>query len=487
MLRTLYAKLSFTLIALLLIVGVFYTLLSLSSISHYMQETGQKLNLDLAKNLVMDRNLVKEGKLNNDALKATFMEYMVINPSIELYLLDANGQILSYSADPGKVKRKSVSLKPINAFLNGQRLPLMGDDPRSHDKQKIFSVTPIPDTENPEGYLYIVLLGEQYDQAEQMIRQSLLWRQTGWALIGSLSFGLVLGLMLFRHLTRRLNKLSRNMDQFDINQFKQQTFTDEFSPNGDEIERLNYTFQKMATRLNEQMVQLKQQDNQRRELVANVSHDLRTPVAILHGYLETLGIKANTLTEEERNNYIHQALQSSVRLNQLINELFELAKLEAHETVPRKESFNLTELAYDVVQKFQLKAAQKEIRLNLHAEDTAIFVDADIALIARVFENLIGNAIKFTPQGKTIDIHLASDGELIITKVKDAGPGIAADDLPKIFDRFYQGEENSNRATPGGLGLAIAKRILELHQGTIGVVSQLGDGAEFSFSLPRVC
>lgn len=485
MFRTLYARLSLSLVALLLSVGVLYTLLSLSAAKYYLQETDQKLHLDLAKNLVADRNLVESGRLNEKALQATFMEYMVINPSIEIYLLDLQGNILSYSADPGKVQRRSVSLAPILAFLRGEALPLMGDDPRSHDRQKIFSVTPVPSAENPEGYLYVVLLGEQYDDAEQFIKESIIWKQTGWALSGSLLAGLIAGLWLFRRLTQRLNRLSIDMDQFrqsDFNRFNAMTVTHK---SRDEIDRLGLTFQQMAQRIATQLDALKQQDSLRRELVANVSHDLRTPVAILHGYLETLELKGDQLDEQERDHYLKQALQSSDRLNQLIAELFELARLEAQESVPEREPFNLAELAHDVVQKFRLPAEEKGITLTLNATSENLFAWGDIGLIARVFENLLGNALKFTPAGGLVTVTLSDVDNRCVVRIQDSGPGIAATELTKIFDRFYQGKDNGNRAKPGGLGLAIAKRIIDLHGGHIQAGSEAGRGTCFVFSLPQ--
>jgi len=483
MLNTLYAKLSATLVALLITIGVFYTLLSLSSASYYLQETEQKLNLDLAKNLVRDRNLVEQGKINKKALSSTFMEYMMINPSIEIYLLDLQGKILSYSAEPGQVKRRSVSLIPIRAFLNGEKLPLLGDDPRSHDRKKIFSVTQVPSESNPEGYLYVVLLGEEYDNTEQFIKESILWKQTGFALLGSLIIGLVIGLLLFRKLTYRLNRLSSDIDVFRNSDFSQLNGRKPRSISGDEIDQLEGTFNQMGERIISQMDQLKKQDNLRRELVANVSHDLRTPVAILHGYLETLDLKAEQLSSEEKATYIKQALQSSERLNSLITELFELAKLDATETVISKERFNLPELANDVLQKFQLRASEKTINLNLNINDGSIFCDAEIGLIARVLENLISNAIKFTPPKGDVNISIRKADKQIITTVADTGMGIEADDLDKVFHRFYQGKNNSNRSTPGGLGLAIVKRIIELHDGNISVSSS-DKGSIFTFSLP---
>lgn len=170
MLRTLYGRLALALFLLLVTVGALFTLLSLYSVREYTAAVNQALNRDLARNLVSDRNLVTDGRLNRDALKTLFELYMTINPSIEIYLLDADGRILSYSADPDKIKRKRVSLGPIRALLSDPTaFPLLGDDPRSHDRRKVFSVTPVPSEAHPTGYLYVVLRGEEYDLAESMV------------------------------------------------------------------------------------------------------------------------------------------------------------------------------------------------------------------------------------------------------------------------------------------------------------------------------
>jgi len=483
MFRTLYAKLSLVLILLLLVVGTIYAFLSLSSVRYYQQEVEQKLNLDLAKNLVMDRNLVESGRINQSALKETFSAYMTINPSIEIYLLDLDGKILSYSADPGKVKRNSVSLAPINAFLSGERLPLLGDDPRSHEQSKVFSVTPVPSAEAPEGYLYVVLRGELYDDIEHFISESIIWRQSGWALAGSLLIGLLAGLVLFYKLTRRLNRLSENLRDFRGSDFSEFNAISRPRQQGDEIDQLAAACEEMASRIVDQLSDLKQQDSMRRELVANVSHDLRTPIAILHGYLETLQLKSDSLSREEQKRCLQQALQSSVRLTHLISELFELTRLEAQETTPHCESFNLAELAQDVVQKFQLQAAEKQITLAVEDVEGIPFVYADIGLIARVLENLVGNAMKFTADGG-ITLSFEPHDDALLCRVSDTGPGIPAEHLPHIFERFYQGGGDNSRLRPGGLGLAISHKIIELHGSRLDVESVEGRGTTFIFALP---
>lgn len=150
--------------------------------------------------------------------------------------------------------------------------------------------------------------------------------------------------------------------------------------------------------------------------------------------------------------------------------MFELAKLDSREIQPRSKPFSLGELAQDVTQKFQLAAERKNIRLQTRIEMTLPFVSGDIGLIERVLENLIENAIRFTPDSGTVTIGVANQNGWVATTVSDTGPGISETDIPLIFDRYYRVEKN-NRSEGTGLGLAIAKRIIELHESIIDVVS----------------
>ena len=402
MLRTLYAKLALGLVVLIATMGLVYALLSLSATRHYLAEVNQQVNRDLAYNLVADRDLVAEGRLNEPALKSMFHDYMQINPSIEIYLLDMGGRILSYSADPGKVKRKHVSLEPIREFLDDSaRFPLLGDDPRSHDRRKVFSVTPVPSADAPQGYLYVVLRGEMYDFVDAFAQGSYFARLSAWAVAATLGFGLLAGLIVFRLLTRRLQRLTSVMDTFRLSDFSEPThyLQKPAAKAPDEVDRLGVTFDQMAGRIVEQIQELKQQDALRRDLVAQVSHDLRTPLAALHGYLETLIVKEDSLTPEERASYLAIVLRQSEHLTRLVGDLFELAKLEAQEESPQCEPFSLPELVQDVVQKFQLKADEDDVTLAMELDADLPLVSADIALVERVLDNLIDNALTHTPAG----------------------------------------------------------------------------------------
>ena len=164
MFRTLYSRLALTLFILLCLVGVILIHVIGHSSTLYQQEVTQKLNRELAAHIVAEQTLIQDHKINHSALEHLFHQLMVINPSIELYLLNEHGSILGYSALPGKVKRTQIALKPIQAFLDGNtRYPLKGDDPRNPEDRKVFSAARIADHNGLQGYLYIVLGGEQYD------------------------------------------------------------------------------------------------------------------------------------------------------------------------------------------------------------------------------------------------------------------------------------------------------------------------------------
>lgn len=488
MFRSLYARLAAALVLLVVLLGGAYMLVSLQAGRLYFQELNQQVNHQLAANLIAENRLsIEGGRFDRAALEQIFHAYMVINPSIEVYLLDNRGQILAFSAPPGTVQRGRVDLSPVRTFLRKDgRLPIVGDDPRDPAGEKVFSVAPIGPASQPQGYLYVVLAGQQLNSVADMLQGSYILR-LGLAGLGVAAlFGLLAGLWLLRRITRRL----RRLDQA-ITAFEDAGFT-EFHPppdldtrSRDELGRLGRSFTHMAERIGSQIGSLRQTDALRRELVANVSHDLRTPIASLQGYLETLLMKDETLSERQRREYLGIALRHSERLGKLVSELFELAKLDSGHTELRREAFSPGELAQDVVLKYRLTAQRHGVDLRVRIPPDLPFVNADIGLIERVLENLLDNAIRHTPAGGRVEVLLSENEGQVRIEVADTGCGIPAEELPYVFDRFYQVNKSEREASGGvGLGLAIAKRILDLHTSSIAVDSRPEAGTRFDFSLP---
>jgi two-component system OmpR family sensor kinase len=486
--HSLYSKLAVVLLVLFLIVGIIFIIVSTYTTEMYQQEVNQKLNRELARLIVSERLMIKDDRVDQKALGEIFHMLMVINPSIEVYLLDPAGKILAFSADPGKVKRKSVALGPVKQFIEGDSsFPLFGDDPRNPQGKKVFTAAPVPLEGEPEGYLYVILGGETYDSVIQKLQASYIFRLGMWAVITSLVIAGATGLIIFASLTRRLRRLAGAMDAYTDG-----TAVDALDlpaskdvPSADEIDRLVETFRHMAARIREQVDSVQKADALRRELVANVSHDLRTPLSTLQGYMETLLIKRDQLSPEERKHYIEIAIDHCNRLSHLVADLFELAKLEAKDRQITPEPFNINELIQDVVQKFRLRAEENGVVMRADIGGDLPFVVADIGLIERVLENLIENALNYSPNGGSVIIVPTRKAGEVSISVSDTGPGIPEGELPRIFERFYQPDESrTDRPGHSGLGLAITKQILDLHGATITVESEPDKGATFRFSLP---
>ena len=488
MFKNLYARLAAVLMGLFLVIGIFYILLTIYTTRLYFQEVSQKLNRVLAQQMVSEKILMRDGRANEKALQNIFRMLMVVNPGIEVYLLDTDGRILAFSAPPGKVKRQVVSLGPVNDLLSGAfSLPILGDDPRDLTSRKVFSAAPVMMNGRAEGYLYIILGGEEFDTTAHMLQGSYILKLSMGAAAGGLLFALLAALLLFNRLTRPLRHLTAAMEEFRQSGFSEPpALLDQLrESSGNEITILGMICKEMTGRIVLLIKELKAADAHRREFLANIAHDLRTPLTSLQGYLETLLMKEGTLTPEEQRNYLTIAMKRSDQMGKLVTELFELAKLDSPDVPFRFEPLSLAELIQDILQKFQLTSAQKKIALVMHAPEDLPLAFADIGLCERVLENLIDNAVRYTPEGGSITISAAPNGDRILVRVSDTGNGIPQEDIPHLFDRLYRrGRTREDNSTSSGLGLAIAKRIVELHGSGIEVSSTINAGTTFTFTLP---
>jgi len=490
MFRSLYGKLAAVLTLLFGLVGLIFIGVTLFATDMYQQEVNQRLNLQLADHIASENQLIKSNRIDMKALEHIFHMMMVINPGIEIYLVDPDGQIRAYSAPREKIKRTRIDVAPIRRFLAGNaQIPILGEDPRDPTGKKVFAATRIPEKGDLEGYLYVILGGEAYDTVAQKLKASYILQLSGWMIGASLLFALVAGLIIFAFLTHRLKRISQAVSSFDVSEPWKLTslLPDKTRRKGDEIDRLANTFRSMAEHIQIQMNELKEADNLRREMIANVSHDLKTPLSTLQGYMETLLLKDNDFTKDERKAYLKTAINHCHRLGKLINELLELAKLESDQIQLQMELFNLNELVQDVVLKFQLKADEKQVKLLPVLNQDLPFVEGDIGLIERVFENLMENAIRYTPENGTVEIRLEAGSNRITVHISDTGSGIPEDQLPHIFKRFYRlDNDGEKQAGHSGLGLAITRKILELHHSNIRVQSRLNLGTTISFHLSAV-
>jgi signal transduction histidine kinase len=450
------------------------------------EEVTQRLSRGLAAHIAQSSELMDAGGLRPDAVRRLFGQLMVVNPSVEVYLLDANGHITGDDAPPGHVKRDRVDLAPVRRFLDRAPLPIFGDDPRSFGGLKVFSAAPLSAANGTvSGYIYVILLGETRDALAAHAAASATLRNTLRSMAIVAVLGIAAGLIAFGWITRPLRRLSEALSRFDPRGEPAQLPALAPQTGGgnakDEIVVLERAFAQMAGRIGEQLSALARSDQMRRELVTNISHDLRTPLTSLHGYLELLALKGDALSESERRRYLGTALAQSEKVGKLAQSLFELARLEYGIVAPQWEDFSLADLIQDVFQKFELAAQGKSIALEARIPPRLPNVRADLAMMERVLTNLLDNAIRHTPEGGAVRIELESRGEKVAVVVADTGPGIAAELRPVLFQRALQVGD----AHRGGLGLLIVQRMLQLQRSDISLQERTGQGAVFEFLLER--
>ena len=483
MLNSISIKLSAALVVLFLVIGVTLVALTRYSSDMYYQELTQRLNSPVAMYVAGEAPLIRNGEVNAEALQALAHQAMIINPSVEVYLLDSGGHILTHDLGDDALRRASVDLAPVRRFLSDTtHLPLLGDDPRTSAGKKIFTAAEVRNADRLEGYVYVVLSGQKHEQLANSAEFSEVMRLSTFAIIACVVFGLGSALLIFGRLSRRIKTLTATVNDY------------QHGPMGgtppplrnrdDEVTQLSLAFDAMKSRIEQQVAQIRQTDQMRRELVAHISHDLRTPLTAMQGYIETLLLKDEQVTPGQRSEYLQIARDHGIRLNRLIADLFELAKLDSNAVEPQKDRFSLAELAADIVQEFRLAAERKSVTLLLEVNDKSSEVYADIRLIERVFENLIENALRHTPEHGSVTVSLDSLDSGIRVTVSDTGTGIAEEALPFIFDRYFHVSPQPESVPEStGLGLAIVKRILDLHRAAIVVRSRLAQGTSFSFEL----
>ena len=480
-------KLLLSFLAILLLAGVGYMFTALNLSNNYFYETTQRLHANLAQDLI-DEKFVAESPIDaqgnvNKALFGDIMhDMMAVNRAIEVYLLDNDGTVM-YSVvldhDAPETKQKKVSLTPIKEFIDkkGEGF-ILGDNPKNPETQSIFSAAHFEKGGN-QGFVYIVLAGEEYVMTRDALLNSYFMRLGLRGSLVTLIFAALLGLLSVWYLTKNLREIvfaAKRFQQGDLE------YRIENAANTD-LAGVAQTYNEMADTIVADIDKIKSLEGLRRELIANISHDLRTPLSIIQGYIETLQMKDAKLTPQQREEYLTTINKSCDRLSKLIAQLFEYSKLEANQIEPQKEPFLIADLANDIQRNYAVLANQKNIALKLEMDEGIPLVFADISLVERAIQNLMDNALKFTPEGGQVILKIISQSENVEIAIKDSGPGINTTNQALIFERYRQ-TKTGEQKEGAGLGLAIVKKIIELHNSSIKVFSKPNEGATFSFSLP---
>ena len=490
--RSLYWKIAGTFILILTLVGLGYVGITAYFANQFFEEANQKLHAQVANHLIQEKfkdqmPFLEDGSINKPLFGDIMHDMMAVNRRIEVYLLDTLGTVkysvvLDHEAPEANTIR--VDTAAIHAFIQepGDRL-MLGDNPRNMGEKSAFSAAAF-DIQGQKGFIYIILDSEIFDSVSYSLLGTYIGRLGSVSMLLTLMGAIVIGLLIIWFLTKNLRRIMGAVQEFEHGDLKARA---QLKSQG-ELSMLADSFNHMADTIVRNIDEIKQTETLRKELIANVSHDLRNPLAIIQGYAETLQIKGMELPEAERQSYIEVILKSLERLNRLVGELFELSRLESNQVKLVQEEFDLRELVSDVSEKFSLMAQQKQVAFELSGLDEPVpRVVGDISLIERVLQNLLDNAFKFTPEGGKIVLQLNTQQEGVEVTVSDTGIGIPQEDIPHLFERYYTRNRTGDQKNKGsGLGLAIVNKIMELHDRVIQVRSEPQKGTSFSFSLPQL-
>jgi len=452
------------------------------------RDTLQRLSHGLARHIVEHWPAVAHsagGDAERRALDEVLGMLMVVNPAIEVYVLDAQGRVRAYLGDPLAVRQAQVDLAPVRAFLADAALPLLGTDPKRPGGGKIFSAAMFPAQPGdavPPGYLYVVLEGEAHEQVAGHIGQQRIWQGMGLLLGVALLLTLLLGAGMFHRLTRPLRQLAIRMQAFGPGANPANAG---ILPEGDEVQAIAHSFDLMAARIDEQLRAEARQQATHRDAMANVAHDLRTPLTALHGHLEALhGLPLMQASADGRR-HLDVALAQSNKVRRLTQQLFELARLQSGDQLVHVERFRLDELVADAVQKFSFNTDAPVVALAGSAPGP-VELDGDLQLIERALTNLIDNALRHAPSDRPVRVSLELEAGQVSLVVEDHGPGLPAE----LKQRLACG--GALRDPPmvrpgggfGGLGLAIAQRIASLHGGSLSLRTSGANGTTLCLALP---
>ena len=305
-----------------------------------------------------------------------------------------------------------------------------------------------------------------------------------WVGIGLLGIGAAVGaLLIFRPVRQRLRRLEDAARALG----EGRTDVRANEAGGDEVSALSATFNRMADDLQARAAALEESDRVRRQLLADVSHELMTPLSAIRGYVETLSMPEVTLDDETRGRYLDVAKEETYKLERIIGDLLDLARLEGGGDTLEFDAVLVDDLFRRVSDRHRPILADRGVTLNTTAAAGTPLIWGDADRLEQALQNVAANAIRHTPEGGTVTLRAQRSDDYVQITVSDMGPGIDPEHLPHIFDRFYKADA-SRAGTPirsgSGLGLSIVRAIVHRHGGEISAANQPGGGAVFTLLLP---
>lgn len=386
-----------------------------------------------------------------------------------LWLVDKNGIVLQVNHEM-ELKLTSEELsQSLSSVLDGETVVL--EKQTTSIMAGLALTVAVPVVPHDGDINYTVYMHRDIDAAQGL--DYMFYRHLLLSTVITVLVSALLVLISSRHITLPIQQLNKMCIDISNGNFDTQIMTS----GQDELVQL-------ATAFNEMAQNLKKHETLRSSFVANVSHELRSPITSIHGFAK--GLQDGTIEEKDREKYAAVIVEESLRLKKLINELLDLSQIESGQFPLHLSQFDINEQIRRIIIRYIERMEEKNIELNVSFSDEYCNVFADVDRIAQVLVNLIDNAIKFTPENGTISIWARTDEEKVLIGISDTGQGIPKDDLDYIFERFYKSDKAHSNKIGTGLGLSIVKKIMDQHGETILVRSSPNKGTQFIFTLTQI-
>jgi signal transduction histidine kinase len=467
------------------------------------ETTFQRSSMFLSRVVALYDNLLELHERHPEDFQVFLKNLVLFEPDTQLYLLDTEGRVLASTGSAVLPPDFRVAMGPVRQAASASPSAyVMGDDPERMDADAVVAARAIgrraiAGSAPIAGYFYLVCHKEGLPASRWQALRSAFARPAMGLIAAIMALTTVLAALVIASVTRPLERLTRAVAALSLRGLDKDGLQEgaaEAQPllppaSRDEFGQLTLAFGAMLRTLRQQWDALRRLDHFRREAVSNLSHDLRSPLTATTACLETLQHRwAGDAARADDLHMAEVALRNTRNAARLVQSIGDLATLDEPGFQLRAEVVDMTELLADVAARFAERAAQRGVTLEALHRDQPVDVAVDVELFERALANLIDNALKFCGEGCRVTLCADIEGDEVAVTVADTGPGIAAADLPHLFDRFYQARQTVAPATGEGgkgLGLAIVKRIAELHGGHVEVHSTPHMGTRVHVFLPR--
>jgi signal transduction histidine kinase len=478
---SLFSRILFLVFTLITVLSITFMCIAYWSVIHFYQASTQLLNKDVAAHIARFTSPFDQEGLNKQKADSVFYQAMVISPSVEVYFLDTNGKVIYFHGDPGEILQDSISLLSVREYLksSGQAY-IKGPDPRDPTVSKIFSASPVEGKSGRLGYIYVILGSTEYRHVSNMLYRSHAGVLGIFALVFILLTTTLLTVWYVNRLQRNYKKLTGILGRMEAGDLSVR-FT---SHENNDLIPVTKAFNQMADQLQDNMEKLKKGELERKEFTTNISHDLRTPLAIARGYAETLlmNMESNQIEQSKKQEYSRLIVSNIQTVEHMVQQLLDLSKMEAAAGVLDQQPFVFSEIVQEFIHSVTLSANKKNISITISNGENASWISADIHMMERVVQNLLTNAIKFTPDNGRIAVSLISGSGLLIFRITNSGDAMG--DAMFRWLNNQQTEAYVNRPYHHGLGLVIVKTTLQLHDFPIEAEYIPGEGNSISFRMP---